>query len=64
MLDNYQRIAQVAQPCERLEELAVVSLKTQLMIAAQIIKEIKARLNFLINVGLDYLTYIRLRIAC
>lgn len=32
---------------------------TQLMIAAQIIKEIKARLNFLINVGLDYLTLSR-----
>ena len=29
------------------------------MIAAQIIKEIKARLNFLINVGLDYLTLSR-----
>ncbi len=32
---------------------------TQTMIAAPIIKEIKARLNFLINVGLNYLTLSR-----
>lgn len=31
----------------------------EIMIAAQVIKEIRARLNFLINVGLDYLTLSR-----
>jgi len=33
--------------------------KTQLMIADLIIKEVKERLNFLVNVGLDYLTLSR-----
>lgn len=33
--------------------------KTQEMIGAQILKEIKARIGFLVNVGLDYLTLAR-----
>ena len=37
----------------------IVLDKTQAMIAKQVVKEIKARLTFLINVGLDYLTLSR-----
>ena len=37
----------------------IVLDKTQAIIAKQVIKEIKARLTFLINVGLDYLTLSR-----
>ena len=42
---------------EFLEELQLT--KTQEMIGEQILKEIKARLQFLMNVGLDYLTLSR-----
>ncbi len=40
-----------------IEELELT--KTQLLIGEQILKEIKARLQFLLNVGLDYLTLSR-----
>lgn len=46
--------------CKEMEFIDSLELtERELMIVSQVIKEIKARLNFLLNVGLDYLTLSR-----
>ncbi|MBM4004367.1 MAG: excinuclease ABC subunit UvrA [Planctomycetes bacterium] len=47
----------VAEACEFFQQLELDSTRT--LIASEVLKEIRARLGFLLNVGLDYLTLAR-----
>lgn len=46
----------IGEACEFFEQLPAKLSPRELTIATQILKEIRARLGFLVNVGLDYLT--------